>query len=406
MARTFSRKEFYELVWSKPMTQLSKEFLISDVALHKICKKNDIPNPPLGWWAKKAAGKPVVQTPLAPGQSSSDTIVIVGADNQRTTPLIAAAREQARILASQASEAAAGLSDPVVDATITRLRQGKPEESGLVTCSGKGLISCAVAPASIDRLHEALPRIVAAAAQQGFKLNETAKPVHFLGVDATVSFSINEEVKREDHVLTEAEQAKDDAWQAKLEKARKKGDWSYVLGRPVFQKWDYHPSGVLSFELEHVYVREGAAPRRTFRDAKTQRLETMAPEIAVGLAVLAAAKKDKQEKAQETERRRKKDQQEKEEAARLEYVTKRRSEALNSILEDLHELDRLKQLLSTLQKQIGSSGTRVAAFMQFAERYVLSREEELSAEGLELRFEDEEIFGDADDRDFSLRRWY
>ena len=39
------------------MTQLAKEFAISDVALHKICKKHNIPNPPPGWWAKKAAGK-------------------------------------------------------------------------------------------------------------------------------------------------------------------------------------------------------------------------------------------------------------------------------------------------------------------------------------------------------------
>lgn len=59
VARVFTREEFYELVWSKPMTHLAKEFAISDVALHKICKKHDIPNPPLGWWAKKAAGKKV-----------------------------------------------------------------------------------------------------------------------------------------------------------------------------------------------------------------------------------------------------------------------------------------------------------------------------------------------------------
>jgi hypothetical protein len=64
MARTFSREEFYDLVWSKPMTHLAKEFALSDVALHKVCKKHGIPNPPLGWWAKKAAGKPVKQTLL------------------------------------------------------------------------------------------------------------------------------------------------------------------------------------------------------------------------------------------------------------------------------------------------------------------------------------------------------
>ena len=39
VARVFTREEFYELVWSKPMTHLAKEFAISDVALHKISQK-------------------------------------------------------------------------------------------------------------------------------------------------------------------------------------------------------------------------------------------------------------------------------------------------------------------------------------------------------------------------------
>src|SRR3546814_15091769 len=61
MSRVFTREEFYDLVWSKPMTHLAKEFALSDVALHKVCKKHNIPNPPLGWWGQKAAGKPVKQ---------------------------------------------------------------------------------------------------------------------------------------------------------------------------------------------------------------------------------------------------------------------------------------------------------------------------------------------------------
>jgi hypothetical protein len=84
VARVFTREEFYELVWSKPMTHLAKEFAISDVALHKICRKHGIPNPPLGWWAKKAAGKKVKQTPLPPAKAgTADRITIAGADLSR-----------------------------------------------------------------------------------------------------------------------------------------------------------------------------------------------------------------------------------------------------------------------------------------------------------------------------------
>ena len=42
MARTFSQEQFYDLVWSKPMTHLAKEFALSDVALRKACKKHGI----------------------------------------------------------------------------------------------------------------------------------------------------------------------------------------------------------------------------------------------------------------------------------------------------------------------------------------------------------------------------
>lgn len=45
MTQSFTREEFYDLVWSKPMTHLAKEFRLSDVALHKICKKHGIPKP-------------------------------------------------------------------------------------------------------------------------------------------------------------------------------------------------------------------------------------------------------------------------------------------------------------------------------------------------------------------------
>jgi hypothetical protein len=43
-----TRQELFELVWSMPMTKLSKQFELSDVGLRKICIKNQIPLPPQG----------------------------------------------------------------------------------------------------------------------------------------------------------------------------------------------------------------------------------------------------------------------------------------------------------------------------------------------------------------------
>ena len=56
-----TRMQLYARVWEKPMTKLSQEFGLSDVGLAKICRKNGIPLPDRGYWAKVGAGKKVVQ---------------------------------------------------------------------------------------------------------------------------------------------------------------------------------------------------------------------------------------------------------------------------------------------------------------------------------------------------------
>src|ERR1700733_3246456 len=62
----WNRDELYEEVWSTPMRTLAKKYGISDVGLAKVCRKLAIPLPGLGYWAKKAAGQKLKQTPLPP----------------------------------------------------------------------------------------------------------------------------------------------------------------------------------------------------------------------------------------------------------------------------------------------------------------------------------------------------
>lgn len=59
-----TRYQLYEKVWAKPMTQLSKEFGLSDVGLAKICRKHGIPLPERGYWARIQAGQKTVKKVL------------------------------------------------------------------------------------------------------------------------------------------------------------------------------------------------------------------------------------------------------------------------------------------------------------------------------------------------------
>ena len=61
---TLTRKTLYDLAWSKPMSELAKDFNISDVALAKRCRAVDVPIPYRGYWARKAAGQDPPKTPL------------------------------------------------------------------------------------------------------------------------------------------------------------------------------------------------------------------------------------------------------------------------------------------------------------------------------------------------------
>src|ERR1700728_814260 len=60
-----SREELYQLVWSKPMQHLAKEYGISDRAMAKVCLRKQVPVPPRGYWAKKLAGGNVAKPSLS-----------------------------------------------------------------------------------------------------------------------------------------------------------------------------------------------------------------------------------------------------------------------------------------------------------------------------------------------------
>lgn len=63
---TLSREQLYERVWAEAARTLASQFGLSDVGLAKVCKKHNIPRPPVGYWAKKQFGKAPPPPPLPP----------------------------------------------------------------------------------------------------------------------------------------------------------------------------------------------------------------------------------------------------------------------------------------------------------------------------------------------------
>ena len=69
-----TRKELYDLVWSKSMVALSKVYNISDNGLRKICIRMNIPLPTNGHWAKLQFAKKVTIKSLPMDQNVEDSI--------------------------------------------------------------------------------------------------------------------------------------------------------------------------------------------------------------------------------------------------------------------------------------------------------------------------------------------
>jgi len=61
---SLTREQLYQLVWSKPMQHVAKDYGVSDRAMAKLCARNQVPVPPRGYWAKKSSGQKVVRPPL------------------------------------------------------------------------------------------------------------------------------------------------------------------------------------------------------------------------------------------------------------------------------------------------------------------------------------------------------
>jgi hypothetical protein len=53
----FTRETLYELVWSKPLGSIAKEYDTTEYLIRKTCKKYEVPLPLLGYWKKLQYGK-------------------------------------------------------------------------------------------------------------------------------------------------------------------------------------------------------------------------------------------------------------------------------------------------------------------------------------------------------------
>lgn len=149
-----SRNELYDLVWSRAVSSLAREFGLSDVGLAKICRKHNIPRPPLGYWARVQAGQRVERTPLPRLSARMVDKLVIKCREPKAEPLVDEAFAQ--MLSSATLEqlvpiAAGEPLHPLVELTKTSLLASRPDSQGLLEPRSTKSLRLSVGPDSVDR---------------------------------------------------------------------------------------------------------------------------------------------------------------------------------------------------------------------------------------------------------------
>jgi len=327
---TLTREELYELVWSKPMIELAKDFGISDVAVAKRCRRLGVPVPGRGYWARVVAGQTPRQAPLKKRVDEDADYSALTFDAPReepTQPKVGTAEHDA--LRQRIEQLPLNLAvelksaSPAVKRTAVQLKRARRWDVSWQRGEKSGpTIAINVSEAVVDRALILCERLLVGAAALGWTFGPrssekeegrrgpyrepSAVQVPAFGQltveGESLAFRIDERRRQVDHVLTDDEKCR----------IRRK-EFVYP------PKWDFHPSGELRL---HMSDGDSRYTHRTWKDSARHSLEDQVPSILRGLLDRAL-----QIKAIREERRLEAIEQRRREILKLEQSERRRANA-------------------------------------------------------------------------------
>ncbi len=291
MAIETTREELYRQLWTRPAMQVAVDYGISNVALKKLCRKHRVPVPGRGYWAKKAAGKPVDPPPALVDVDAVGTIVIRGNRAAELPETVRKAQERARERECRPEnrvvvDAAPKNLHPAVAATWGALDSTEPCEIGLVAVFGPEVFAVDVARESVPRAMIFLNALATAAEARGYRVEPESDALAFLVGGQAVSVKLLEEVTQTPHVPSAAEERALRVWEGQQRRTTHSWETHVEVPRPEIPEFDFAATGQL-----HVVLAEGypgcCGLRRVFGDGKVQRIENLINAILEGLAVWA-----------------------------------------------------------------------------------------------------------------------
>jgi len=288
----YERTKLYEEVWAEPVTTVAKRYGISDVALRKICKQLAVPLPPLGYWAKIAAGKKPPAPPL-PKYSGPAEIV-----RQRHVSDVPVEPDPEHLIARREFEAQPGsrivvsetldAPHPLVAATERAFRKPKQRDLRNLPTTERRALDISVSEASLPRALRIMDALVKALDARGMPLRVTELDgkqrccVTFQG--QALAVRLVENMSRTEREPTARER----------DEIKKYGR-TYLPDR-----FSYHPTGTLKLGIIGNYYDE---LQKVVSDGKHQRIEQCLNEFVVKVEAEAVRRKRELEHRERENRR-------------------------------------------------------------------------------------------------------
>ena len=156
-----TRADLYKKVWATPMRTLAKEFGMSDVGLAKVCRKHNIPVPPVGYWRKKETGYKVTRPQLPMAKNGPEPLDIYV--RERLRPEFEELARQAVPKIALASE----ISHPLALRPEKLLQHGKLNQRGLLISKNGALAPILVSKEQLPRAVKVLNALLLALEERG-----------------------------------------------------------------------------------------------------------------------------------------------------------------------------------------------------------------------------------------------
>jgi len=248
--RTVTREELYDLVWSKPMSLLAKEFEISDVGLAKICKRMEIPRPTRGYWQKHKVGETPPQIKLPPLSEKGVTLVVI-----QPTPKPKFLQEQVQKIEKIPVPDTLENPHPLTQKTLKAFAKGKVSDYGNLLPKNDYCLDIHVSKEALQRACLIMDTLIRALEARHYPVSITSdspRKTVIMVRGETLDIGLEEKIRRVEHIPTPTEQKKHEKY------------YWYI------PRYDYVPSGQLTLRIKNADCQ---GVRQQWADGKVKRVE-------------------------------------------------------------------------------------------------------------------------------------